>query len=116
MIIYELIECELDEKNFRTDIRSIAFFKSIQNVFDYLTKDGKTHDAISVVGSDNSDPEYIKSRLDSSYSIIKVHTEAFENPLLGWFYPACDTFYYCRSHEVRNYGFFQPEKKKNREL
>lgn len=112
MRIYELIQCKLDEKNFKTDVKRIAFFESVQNVFDYLTKDGKTKDTISVVGHNNTESEYIKSCLDSPYATIKVHTEAYENPLIGFSEPAYDTFYYCRSHEIRNYGFFRSENKK----
>lgn len=110
MTIYELIQCELDNKNFATDVKRIAFFESIQNVFDYLTKDGKTQDVISIVGHNNTNSEYIKSCLDSPHAIIRVHTEADDCPLLGWSSPAYDTFYHCRHHEVRNYGFFSPNE------
>lgn len=105
MIIYELIQCEIDERNHTHNDKHVAFFASTQNVVDYLSHDGKSSDKISIVGHSDNDISCIKANIESPNAIIKVHTSASENPLIGFSYPSYDTYYYCLTHEVRNFGF-----------
>lgn len=105
MIIYELIQCEIDEYNHTHNDKHIAFFVSAQNVVDYLTHDGKSYDELSIVGHSDNRISHIKANIESPNAIIKVHTQEYDNPLIGFSYPSCDTYYYCLTHEVRNFGF-----------
>lgn len=109
MIIYELIQCEIDERNHTHNDKHVAFFASTQNVVDYLTHDGKSSDKISIVGHSDNDISCIKANIESPNAIIKVHTSASENQLIGFSYPSYDTYYYCLKHEMRNYGFFKTD-------
>lgn len=106
MKIYELIQCELDENNHRSNDKRVAFFMSTRNIYDYLTKDGQSDDEISILNHTDKNRRYIESTIESANAIIKVHTNGFENPLLDFVSSSYDTFYYCQSHDVRNRGFF----------
>ena len=101
MKIYELIQC-LDFSE-----SSIAFFDSIEHVYEYLTKDGHTKDVVSIKGHQDNSAEHIKYCMKSPNVTIQVHTPAYENPLLGYSSSEYDTYYYVKTHEVRDYGFFK---------
>lgn len=105
MIIFELIKCEIDENNFTKNEKRVAFFDSIEHIYSYLSKDGKSTDKISIVGHSNNSEEHIKDCMLSSNAIIKVHTPSFENPLIGYISSEYDRYYFVRTHEVRCYGF-----------
>lgn len=105
MTIYELIQCEIDEYNHTHNDKHIAFFVSAQNVVDYLTHDGKSSDKLSIVGHSDNDISCIKANIESPNAIIKVHTQEYDNPLIGFSCQSYDTYYYCLTHEVRNFGF-----------
>ena len=101
MKIYELIESlYLSEK-------SIAYFDTIDHVYEYLTKDGHSSDVLSIKGHQDKSAEHIKHCMESPNATIQVHTPAYENPLLGYSSSEYDTYYYVKIHEVRDYGFFK---------
>lgn len=106
MKIYELIECELDENNFTKNEKRVMFFDSIEHIFSYLTKDGRTGDKLSIIGHSDDSEEHIKDCMLSSNATIKVHTPSFER-VIGYFSDPYDTYYFVRTHEVRCYGFFK---------
>lgn len=109
MKIYELIEC----LNFSE--KSIAYFDTIDHVYEYLTKDGHTSDVISIKGHQDKSAEHIKHCMESPYATIHIHTTAYENPLLGYSSSEYDTYYYVKTHEVREYGFFANKTKQMEE-
>lgn len=103
MKIYELIEClDFSEK-------SIAYFDTIEHVYQYLTKDGHTSDVLSIKGHQDNSAEHIKYCMESPNATIQVHTPADENPLLGYSVDEYDKYYYVRTHEVRDYGFLKSD-------
>lgn len=107
MKIYELIEC----LNFSE--KSIAYFDTIDHVYEYLTKDGHTSDVISIKGHQDKSAEHIKHCMESPYATIRIHTNAYDNPLLGYSSSEYDTYYYVKTHEVREYGFFRKQNETN---
>ena len=93
MKIYILKEVELGEKNFTKDIRTVAYCESPEAVWNYLTQDGKSHDTVSIVGHRSSDKGYLISCFASENITIKVHSEGYDNPLLGVKFDDYDTYY-----------------------
>ena len=93
MRIYELIQCELDENNHNYNDKRVGFFMTAQNVYDYLTQDGHSHDEISILNHTDKSRKYIESAIERPNAIIKLHTECFDNPLLGVTSPSYDTYY-----------------------
>ena len=102
MKIYELIKC------FDFSEESAAYFDTIEHVYEYLTKDGHTSDVISIKGHKDNSADYIKYCMQSENATIQVHTPAYDNPLLGYSVDEYDTYYYVKTHDVREYGFFSP--------
>ena len=110
MKIYELIEyLDFSES-------SIAFFDTIEHVYEYLTKDGHTKDVLSIKGHKDNSAEHIKYCMGSPNATINVHTPAYENPLLGYSVDEYDRYYYVKTHDVREYGFFSPNLPDSKEL
>ena len=109
MYVYELIRCELDERNFTRNDHRVGFFAEPENIIGYLTNDGKSSCMLSLLGHNASDNQYIKEYIGSPNAIIVVKDFNEENPLLR--IPACEVeyYYYTRKHEVRDYGFFKPQ-------
>ena len=93
MKIYILNEVELGENNFAKDIRTVAYCESPEAVWNYLTKDGTSHDTVSIVGHTRNDKDYLISRFESENITIKVHSEGYDNPLLGVGFDDYDTYY-----------------------
>ena len=93
MKLYILNEVELGENNFTKDIRTVAYCETPEAVWNYLTQDGKSHDTISILGHKINDKGYLISQFDSENITIKVHSEAYDNPLLGVEFDAYDTYY-----------------------
>ena len=93
MKIYILVEVELGENNFTKDIRTLAYCESPEAVWNYLTNDGKSNDTVSIVGHIRNDKDYLISAFESANITIKVHTEGFDNPLLGVKFDDYDTYY-----------------------
>lgn len=93
MKIYILVEVELGENNFTKDIRTLAYCESPEAVWNYLTNDGKSNDTVSIVGHGRNDKDYLISQFESANITIKVHTEGFDNPLLGAKFEDYDTYY-----------------------
>lgn len=93
MKIYILREVELGENNFTTDIRTVAYCESHEAVWNYLTKDGTSHDTVSIIGHTRNDKDYLISCFESENITIKVHSEGYDNPLLGVKFDDYDTYY-----------------------
>ena len=93
MKIYILKEVELGENNFTKDIRTVAYCESPEAVWNYLTKDEKSHDTVSIVGHASNDKGYLISCFESENITIKVHSEGGDNPLLGVEFDDYDTYY-----------------------
>ena len=93
MKIYILNEVELGENNFAKDIRTVAYCESPEAVWNYLTKDGTSHDTVSIIGHKCNDKDYLISRFESENITIKVHSEGYDNPLLGVEFDDYDTYY-----------------------
>ena len=93
MKIYILREVELGENNFTKDIRTVAYCESPEAVWNYLTKDEKSHDTVSIVGHTRNDKGYLISCFESENITIKVHSEGGDNPLLGVEFDDYDTYY-----------------------
>lgn len=93
MKIYILKEVELIENNFTKDIKTLAYCESPKAVWNYLTKDGTSSDAISIVGHTSNDEDYLISQFESENVTIKVHHEGYDNQLLGFKFDDYDTYY-----------------------
>ena len=93
MKIYILKEVELGENNFTKDIRTVAYCESPEAVLNYLTKDGTSHDTLSIIGHTSKDKDYLASCFESENITIKVHSEGYDNPLLGVKFDDYDTYY-----------------------
>lgn len=93
MKLYILKEVELGENNMTMDIRTVAYCESPEAVWNYLTKDGTSKDTISIVGHKSNDRGYLISQFESENITIKVHNEAYDNPLLGVGFDDYDTYY-----------------------
>ena len=93
MKIYILREVELGENNFTKDIRTVVYCESPEAVWNYLTQDGKSHDTVSIVGHTCNDKGYLISCFESENITIKVHSEGYDNPLLGVEFDDYDTYY-----------------------
>ena len=93
MKIYILKEVELDENNFTKDLRTSAYCESPEAIWNYLTKDGTSKDTVSIVGHENNEKSYLISQFESENITIKVHSEGYDNPLLGVRFDDCDTYY-----------------------
>ena len=93
MKIYILNEVELGENNITKDIRTLAYCESPEAVWNYLTKDGTSHDTVSIVGHRSNDKDYLISQFESDNITIKVHHEGYENPLLGYTFDDYNTYY-----------------------
>ena len=106
MNVYELVRCELDERNhIRKDI-TVGFFSKPEYIIGYLTKDGKSQIKLSLLGHNSADNQYIKEYIGSPNAIIVVKDISDGIPLIG-LQSTEDIYYYCTiKHEVREYGFF----------
>ena len=93
MKIYILNEVEIGENNLTKDIRTLAYCESPEAVWNYLARDGKSKDTISIIGHTNNDKGYLISQFESENITIKVHTEGYDNPLLGVKTDGYDTYY-----------------------
>ncbi len=93
MKIYILKEVKLGKNNFTTDIRTVAYCESPEAVWNYLTKDEKSHDTVSIIGHGRSDKDYLISQFESENITIKVHSKGGDNPLLGVEFDDYDTYY-----------------------
>ena len=107
MYVYELVRCELDERNRRNKDITVGFFSKPEYIIGYLTKDGKPSIKLSLLGHNSSDNQYIKEYIGSPNAIIVVKDISDGIPLIG-LQPTEDIYYYyTRKHEVREYGFFR---------
>ena len=105
--IYELIKVELDEHNQPQNEVRVDFFATLENIYDYFTKDGTSDVNISVLNHDGDNSrDYIIYWMGRQDVIIKVHNPADSNPLVGRSVEEHDDYYYCRLQLVREYGFF----------
>ena len=93
MKIYILKEVELGENNFTKDSRTLAYCESPEAVWNYLTKDGTSHDTVSIIGHTSNDKGYLISCFESENITIKVHSKGYDNPLLGEKLDDYDTYY-----------------------
>ena len=109
MTVYELFQCDLDDRNHTYNDRQIGLFSSKENIVGYLTKDGHSSGRLSVLNH-SEDDQYIEEYMDSPCTIYVVSHEACDNPLLGESFPECNEYYYVRKREVREYGFFRPNQ------
>ena len=110
MYVYELVRCELDEKNHIQKEQLIGFFAKPENIIGYLTKDGKSSCTLSMLGHNDTDNQYIKEYIGSPNAIFVVKDISEGIPFLG-IPPSEDIdYYYTRKHEVRDYGFFSPKQ------
>ena len=106
MNVYELVRCELDERNHISKDITVGFFSKPEYIIGYLTKDGKSSIKLSLLGHNSSDNQYIKEYLGNPNAIIVVKDISDGIPLIG-LQPAEDIYYYCtKKYEVREYGFF----------
>lgn len=107
MYVYELVRCELDERNHRNKDITVGFFSKPEYIIGYLTKDGKSSIKLSLLGHNSSDNQYIKEYIGSPNAIIVVKDVSDCIPLIG-LQPTEDIYYYyTRKNEVREYGFFR---------
>lgn len=100
-VVFELIQCELDERNHRHNDQRVGIFADADSVYNYLTDDGNSHDVVSILNHEDNSREYVIPCFDCVNKIIKVHTEDEGNPLIGWDPYSYDTYYYCQVLEVR---------------
>ena len=106
MNVYELVRCELDERNNSYKDITVGFFSKPEYIIGYLTKDGKSSIKLSLLGHNSADNQYIKDYIGSPNAIIVVKDISDGIPLIG-LQPTEDIYYYyTRKHEVREYGFF----------
>ena len=98
--VYELIKCELDSS---FNDQSVGFFNSPRSIINYLTDGGKSSAKLSMFNHNEADQQYIEEAMESPNLTLVLHIEADENPLLGYFCPETDTYYYVKTHEVRTY-------------
>ena len=101
--VYELIQCKLDDKNHRFNDQSVGFFDSAKSIINYLTHNGESSAKLSMLNHNEDDQQYMEEYMDSPNLILVLHREADENPLIGYFCPESDTYYYVQTHEVRTY-------------
>ena len=101
--VYELIQCELDSKNHRFNDQSVGFFDSPKSIINYLTDNGHSSAKLSMLNHNEDDQKYMEEGMESPNLILVLHREADENPLIGYFCPEYDTYYYVQTHEVRVY-------------
>ena len=88
--VYELIQCELDSKNHRFNDQRVGIFDCPKSIVNYLTDNGHSSAKLSMFNHNEADQQYMEEYMD-------------ENPLLGYFCPESDTYYYVQTHEVRVY-------------
>ena len=106
MNVYELVRCELDERNNSHKDITVGFFSKPEYIIGYLTKDGKSSIKLSLLGHNSADNQYIKEYIGSPNAIIVVKDISDGIPLIG-LQPTEDIYYYYTiKHEVREYGFF----------
>ena len=105
MNVYELVRCELDERNHIHKEITVGFFPTPEYIIGYLTKDGKSSIKLSLLGHNSADKQYIKEYIGSPNAIIVVKDISDGIPLIG-LQPTEDIYYYHTiKHEVRDYGF-----------
>ena len=109
MTVYELFQCDLDDRNHRYNDRPIGLFSSKENIVGYMTKDGQSSGRLSIMDHNEND-QYIEEYMDSPNTIYVVNYGSDENPLLGYSSPEYNEYYYVQEREVREYGFIRPNK------
>ena len=102
--VYELIQCELDNKNHRFNDQRVGIFDCPKSIVNYLTDCGHSSAKLSMFNHNDADQQYMEEYLDDNLNLILVlHREAEENLLLDYFCLETDTYFYVHTHEVRVY-------------
>ena len=102
MVVYELIQCELDSLNHISNEHRVGIFDTTKSIINYLTHNGQSHAKLSMLNHSEEDHKYMEEYMESPNLTLVLHHEAYENPLLGFDMPEYDLYYYVRKHEVRS--------------
>ena len=83
-------------------IKALAQENIPKSIVNCLTDCGHSSAKLTMLNHNEADQQYIEEYMDNNPNLILVlHREADENPLLGYFCPESDTYFYVQTHEVR---------------
>ena len=102
MVVYELIQCELDSLNHISNEQRVGFFDSTNSIINYLTHNGQSHAKLSMLNHSEADHKYMEEYMESPNLTLVLHHDAYKNPLIGLEMPEYDLYYYVRKHEVKS--------------